>query len=55
MTLEEFKKKYGTDTVGLIIDELLFRMATKRPMSTLELRQIEELKSDINKLLEGTK
>ncbi len=51
MTLEEFKKKYGTDTVGLMIDRMLFAMATKQVLSAYEYRLVDELKADIKALL----
>ena len=51
MTIQEFKKKYGTDTVGLMIDLLLFRIATKSTLNSYEQKQIAQLKSDLKELL----
>lgn len=47
MNLKEFKKKYGTDSVNLMINELLIRTQ----VSPYMLKQYEELKRDIKDLL----
>lgn len=47
MTLEEFKKKYGTETVNLMINHLLARVH----MSEFALKEYSELKKDITLLL----
>ncbi len=49
MTLTEFKLKYGTESVNLMIGHLMARVE----LSPHALRVYEELKRDISSLLEG--
>jgi hypothetical protein len=49
MTLTEFKLKYGTEGVNLLINHLMIRVE----LSPYALRTYEELKRDIYSLLEG--
>ncbi len=49
MTLTEFKLKYGTESVNLMINHLLVRVE----LSPYALKTYEELKRDISSLLGG--
>lgn len=51
MTLQDFKKKYGTDTLNLLIDHLVGRIATKSTLSDYDWRVIAEMKQDLKELL----
>lgn len=47
MTIEEFKKKYGTHTVAVMLDALM----AKADLTPSSKALMEELKSDITNLL----
>lgn len=53
MTLEEFKEKYGTDMVGLILDALMTRWSSGALPMMRDWDLVDQLKQDISKLLKG--
>jgi hypothetical protein len=48
MTVEELKKKYGTNCINMMINHLMVKVPV---LSPYELRIYEELKTDIKDLL----